>query len=356
VVGTTAFVGIDCEAGDSRLYTVDLAAPKVAWTGEDMDGQHLAVSADGNLVARQNLATKGIEIDDAGTGDMLTQLDGTCYWDAPRKELRDRYDGCRPFPTPQFPFWAQDMQFAPDASAVVGLDQAGYLVAWDPGSGRILGTLEAMQTPGEPPEGAFGFVFTPDGREIIVGIEDGEMLRYSTDAWAMTGRVPVESVDRLVTPIGFVDGGRTLLAVAGLLESSDGWVYRLDASTFQVLGSVYAHTAGLKAATVSPDGTSIATADADGRVKVWDADTLELQHELRVPGQAQGVAFVDEHHLAVVPEAGDVLIMILDRQELLTKVRSTLSRGFTEAECEQYGFGSACPTLEELRSGSAVAP
>jgi hypothetical protein len=48
--------------------------------------------------------------------------------------------------------------------------------------------------------------------------------------------------------------------------------------------------------------------------------------------------------------------MILDRDELLAKVRSTLTRGFTDAECEQFGFSSACPTLEQLRAGPAIAP
>ena len=107
---------------------------------------------------------------------------------------------------------------------------------------------------------------------------------------------------------------------------------------------------------MSPDETQIATAAADGVVRVWDAETLELEHELRVPGQAQGVAFVDDTHLAVMPQAGDLLIMILDREELHAKVRSTLTRGFTEAECEQFGFGDACPTLAELRSGQVIAP
>ena len=52
----------------------------------------------------------------------------------------------------------------------------------------------------------------------------------------------------------------------------------------------------------------------------------------------------------------DLLIMILDRDELLAKVRSTLTRGFTAAECEQYGFGSGCPTLDEMRNDLSATP
>jgi len=68
------------------------------------------------------------------------------------------------------------------------------------------------------------------------------------------------------------------------------------------------------------------------------------------------VAFVDDTHLAVMPQDGTLLIMILDRPELLAKVRSTLTRGFTAEECEQYGFGSGCPTLDEMRDQVSAAP
>ncbi len=345
-VGTMAVMGAACDAGDSLLYGIDLSAPKVAWTGSDLTGQHFALSADGTRVARQTLGTLGIEVDDAATGRRLRMLDGTCTFDDVPDPLRDRSPGCRPFPTAPFPFSPQDLRFSPDASVVVGIDKQGYLVAWDAVSGRILGTIL-------PSGNAVGLLFTPDGREIVLGTDGGDMLSYSTASWQATREVTLdESVDRRLTPIGFADGGRTLLAVAGLTEGAGGWVYRLDATTFKVIRSVTAHTAGLKAWALSPDGTQVATAAADGSVRVWDVETLALEHELQVPGQAQGVAFVDETHLAVTPQSGDVLVMILDRDELLAKVRSTLTRGFTADECTQFGFGSACPTLDELRAGA----
>ena len=355
VIGTMAFVGSNlCASVGNVLYGIDLTVPEVVWTGKDMDGQHLAVSLDGTRVARQTSGTMGLEIDDAATGRMLVRLEGTCTWNSPDDELRDRAPGCKPFPNAPFPFWANDLQFAPDGSVVVGLDSNKYLVVWDPVTGHMLNTIQL-------PAKAAGFLFTPDGREILVGTGTGgdkaEMLAYSTASWELQREVPVdESVEGRLTPIGFVDGGRTLVTVGGLQDQGAGWVHRLDASTFKVLETKPAHTARLKAAAVSPDGTQIATAAADGTVRVWDAKTLELEHELRVAGQAQGVAFVDEQHLAVTPAAGNVLLMILDRDELLAKVRSTLTRGFTEAECEQFGFGSACPTLEQLRGGPNPTP
>jgi WD40 repeat protein len=233
----------------------------------------------------------------------------------------------------------------------VGLDDTGSIAVWDTVTGKLLRTIESQGYSAD-------VMFTPDGRELLMGTGNNELLTYSTTTWQlMQGRTLDKSVETLLAPLGFVDGGRVLLATGGITaDQSPGWIYRLDGTTFSVLGSRFVNTARLKAAAVSPDGKQIATASADGSVDVWDARTLELEHEMQVPDQAQGVAFVDDTHLAVMPQAGDLQIMILDRDELLAKVRSTLTRGFTAEECAQYGFGSACPTLDEMRNASTVAP
>ena len=115
-------------------------------------------------------------------------------------------------------------------------------------------------------------------------------------------------------------------------------------------GSNRAHEGSPKSAAVSPDGTLVATGAADGVVRVWDGPTGKLLHQFTVSGQAQGVAFVDEQHLAVTPQGGDLLIMDLDPTALLATVKASLTRGFTTEECQRFNFaGGDCPTLAELR-------
>jgi WD40 repeat protein len=103
---------------------------------------------------------------------------------------------------------------------------------------------------------------------------------------------------------------------------------------------------------LSPDASLLATGASDGYVRVWDSETGALVHEIPLGDTlVQGVAFVDDEHLAVTPREGNLFIFTLDVDELRQLVRSSLTRGFTEFECERFNFDDQCPTLEELRDG-----
>jgi hypothetical protein len=84
---------------------------------------------------------------------------------------------------------------------------------------------------------------------------------------------------------------------------------------------------------------------------VWDVVEHRQVDEIYVGDlEIQGVLFIDEARLAVLPQDGHFQVHTLDRAELVDLVRGSLTRGFTESECQRYGFGGACPTLEELRN------
>jgi hypothetical protein len=98
------------------------------------------------------------------------------------------------------------------------------------------------------------------------------------------------------------------------------------------------HEGTLWSVALSGDGALVATAASDGLVRLWDAE-----------GVVKAVAFVDDRHLAIAPDGGDLLLVTTDPAELLELVRSSLTRGFTATECRRFGFGDECPTLTELR-------
>jgi len=113
------------------------------------------------------------------------------------------------------------------------------------------------------------------------------------------------------------------------------------------------HDSRVRASALRPDGSLVATGATDGLVRVWDAATGGLVHEVAFGNtEVQGIAFLNDRHLAVALRTGNVYVVTLDTDELNDIVRASLTRGFTETECARYGFGDECPTLEEMRSGA----
>jgi WD40 repeat protein len=94
----------------------------------------------------------------------------------------------------------------------------------------------------------------------------------------------------------------------------------------------------------------MATGASDGILRVWDTKTGELRQQMDFGGsEVQGVAFIDNLHLAVTLRRGDLLIMTLDPAELADAVRASLTRTFSAIECHTYGI-DPCPTLGQMQS------
>ena len=356
VVGALAAVSVIC--GDqSPTYLIDLANRTATAIAGDDEGQDIALSPDGAWLARQTRTgtiVHPIEIDDARTGEMVRQMDGLCSFD---ETLADyvSYPGCRRFPATPFPLWNGSLLFSPDGALLMAVEvppagTARHAAVWDARTGKLLKTLDI--TP-------WGAIFTPDSRELILSTLDGSIVAMSTATWEITRRArfdaAVEDRGRMGL-IGFVPDGSTLIAVSGLGGTGGAWLQRIDRATLAFTSSNRAHNGSVKSATMSPDGALLATGASDGSVRVWEASTGELRHEFNVPGQAQGVAFVGTDRLAVAPQAGDVLLMSLDRTDLLRTVRLSLTRGFTPDECARYESGTTCPTLEAMRAGTSTTP
>jgi len=60
------------------------------------------------------------------------------------------------------------------------------------------------------------------------------------------------------------------------------------------------------------------------------------------------VAFVDDRRLGVVLSDGDFRVATVDTEELLEIVRKSVTRGFTDSECERFNF-DVCPTMDQIR-------
>jgi WD40 repeat protein len=255
------------------------------------------------------------------------------------------------------PFDIFAVQWSPDGRMIAAVGWGGSLVVWDAHDGHVVFT-----GPMYPDRAVSAVVFTPDSRHLVVSyfatvdppIATGRVEMLSTETWTAGTTTHLDpSVVGDVTGMGFVGftpDGSTLLAVGGLLSPSESLLW-LDAATLQVKDPTPVKIAqSIRSTSLSPDGSSWATAGADGVLVVWDAKTGRRKQQMEFRGsRVQGVAFIDESHLAVTPYDGNLLIMTVDHAELADIVRASLTRTFTVTECTTYGI-EPCPTLEKLRA------
>jgi WD40 repeat protein len=199
-------------------------------------------------------------------------------------------------------------------------------------------------------------IFSPDSKRLFVSFGSDSLEVLSTDDWHAT-RMPADPLLENFRSLGFAgaapDG--SMMVVGGWLGTGASSLHWLHPDTLEFDRSrsqPNIDDGSIKSIAVSREGRRVATGSSDGFIRVWDELSGALLHEIPFGDvQVQGVAFVDDAHIAVVPQGGSVYIETTDPQELLTLARRSLTRGFTETECSRYGIGQHCPTLEELRAG-----
>jgi WD40 repeat protein len=299
---------------------------------------------------------------DTRTGETSAKFEGLCAFDInAHTETRDLAgEGCAIFPTTPFTLYALGFVYSPDGRFVATMEEGPAV--WEAATGRLLSAQAfpsgcVMNSPKEDERCSWGIgvLFTPDSSELLFTTNDCTVYALSTDDWAVTRQAEIdESVGDCgrMSLIGFTPDG-TLIGMTGWGNSGGaGWLHRIDPETLEVTDTKRAHDGSPKSFALSPSGTLVATGASDGVVRIWDAESLALLHQLNVEDQAQGVAFADEGRLAVTPSGGGMQIFDIVTDSLVARVRAGIVRGFTPEECQRFNFDDRCPTLEELR-GSA---
>ena len=211
-------------------------------------------------------------------------------------------------------------------SSVLGATLPRALSLWDVDSGALVFQNVLEGTP-------WDLDITPDGRRLAVGAMDGAILVFDGGSGAEQQRLLQEGGVRelalhpggqqliatgmgpaaqtlvwdLATgssrpfpeggywPVRFVAGGE-LVAMAG-----ERTVSLWGARDLARAAAFHGHADSVTDAVLSPDGARLATASADGRVRVWDAARAELLLALDdLGGQPTALAFLaDGVRLAV---------------------------------------------------------
>jgi WD40 repeat protein len=95
---------------------------------------------------------------------------------------------------------------------------------------------------------------------------------------------------------------------------------------------------------VSSDGTLLATACEDGRIRIWSALTGTIASELLYPNQPEALAFTSEGRLLIVGGKNGLRSFLVSGDDLVTEACRRLQRNFSQAEWAHYvGVGHCRP-------------
>jgi DNA-binding SARP family transcriptional activator/WD40 repeat protein/energy-coupling factor transporter ATP-binding protein EcfA2 len=360
VVGDRAALSIGCADGEHRTYVVDLETKQVAYDLPGHRAQDLALSPDGRAFVRQEAGPpEGVpdggawhgppQVRDLATGEPLARFEEVCSWDQSDPDGRRPGDqpGCGDPPDTPFWLYAWAMAWSPDAGVVAVGGEGPGVGIWDADTGELLARPEAC--------GLFAqsLLFDADGDELYAFCStEARLLALSTETWEEVRNAELAADTEArgsMALAGATPDGRWLLGVGGaFFHGGAGLLHWIDPTTLEIVHTLpRIHEGTPKSWAMSPDGGRLATGASDGSVKVWDVTERTLVHELYVGDtQVQGLAFVDDHHLAIAPEEGGLHVHTLDAEELVSIARRSLVRGLTSTECDRFGF-EGCPDLVE---------
>jgi WD40 repeat protein len=185
------------------------------------------------------------------------------------------------------------VSFSPDSSAVILHSFNDEIFVRDAHTGDL--RVKAWGVQGVPAKG-----LSLDGRRLITGTDDGELILYLLDGWGAPVRVEMPGQETV--SVAFSTDS-VLVAVAG---KSD-WVRLFETGTRRELARFGPMPEGAREAAFSPDDALLAVAGRDGRVEIWDLATGQRTAQQRFEGQrACSVEWLNRTTLVALGCRGEV--------------------------------------------------
>ncbi|MGH3347248.1 MAG: BTAD domain-containing putative transcriptional regulator [Nocardioides sp.] len=301
--------------GDTRgsVRTIDSETGRRLTTIREPGGRGgpiwgLDLSGTGERVAL--LVPRGITVLDVATGDRVFTVpwgDADWVWD-----MAWSRDGTR-----------LAIAFATDhpTRTLLVVDETGAEVGW---------------LPEEPGFNTRSVSFSSDGRQLATtrwGIATTDPTRMPVRTWdlergSVLARVEASAEFVAVDPTGtLIATSRPVEGIAELWNADTGERTKTLTATAHVVDLAF-----------DSSGSRLATAHADGTVRLWDPRTGAQNLVLHVGGGVvESVRFAaDGSKLVTLDEGGVVRVWALALDDLIELAREKLTRDFSQDECRQY--------------------
>ncbi|WP_337307963.1 MULTISPECIES: nSTAND1 domain-containing NTPase [unclassified Streptomyces] len=189
--------------------------------------------------------------------------------------------------------------FSPDGSLVAASSHDSPLVMlWDARTHRRLASLDGHRRPVQSVH------FSPDGRTLATS----SYIDGTTRLWSVRTHEQLASLDAGAHWTAFSPDGRTL--VTGGFQSSS--VHLVDVRAHRRLDTLDAVNKSIYSVAFSPDGSTLAMASGDGKLRLWDLSRRRLTATLTGhTDMAQSVSFTPDGK-TLVSSGRDGAVMLWD--------------------------------------------
>ena len=160
-----------------------------------------------------------------------------------------------------------EAEFTADSRRVAGIGPELLLRIWNARGGGRLATFEGA--------GAEQIAFAPDGNRVAVAA-DGTLEVWEVSSGRLTREGMLAGAPRRPSALAWSPDGRRVV-----VGSEDGSAHLWDPESGHEIGVLRGHQDDVLSARFSRDGDLLVTASADHDARIWDADSGRLLHILR---------------------------------------------------------------------------